>query len=103
MKPSKQRDSWLIFKIDISKAFDTFSWNFIDNILKIYNFPQEFSTLLLSCLKNVTYIPIINGKKTSSFSPSRGIKKGDPISPYVFVRAMEYLIKLIHDQIQVGN
>lgn len=59
MKYSKSKDGWLIYKIDIAKAFDSISWNFIENILSPYHFPLEFNTLILSCLKKVTYTPIV--------------------------------------------
>lgn len=48
-------------------------------------------------------MPILNGRKCTSFVPERGIKQGDPISPYIFFLGMEYLTKLIKDQIQENN
>lgn len=93
----------LFLKIDIAKAFDTISWTFIEHILQLLNFPNKFTSFLLFCLKNVTYTPILNGKKCPPFNPERGIKQGDPISPYIFILGMEYLSKLIKDQIQANN
>lgn len=52
---------------------------------------------------SVTYTPFFNGKKCNTFKPERGIKQGDPISPYIFILGMEYLSKLIQDQIQINN
>lgn len=72
MKHSKTWDVWLIFKIDIGKAFDTISWNFTGNILNLYNFPHDFNTLLLSCLKIITYMPKINEEKKIILLPIQG-------------------------------
>lgn len=74
--------------------------NLMKKILNLYSWPSNFIFLLLSCLRNVTYTPIFNGKKCDSFCPERGIKQGDPISPYIFILCIEYLSKLIKDQIQ---
>lgn len=100
LNASKKREGWLILKIDFKKAFDSISWTFIDKILHLYNFLHQYIELLLSCPKNVQYTPIINGKKTASFSPYRGIGQGDPISPYIFILAMQYLTKLIIDKLE---
>lgn len=81
MKNSRNKDGWMIIKIDIKKTFDSISWGFIENMLHMYNTPSKLKDLILSCLKHIKYIPTINGKKTQAFRPSRGIRQGDPISP----------------------
>lgn len=88
----------MIVKIDIKNTFDTFSWDFIDNMLQLFNLPNELKNLILSCLKNVQYTPIMNGKKTQTFRPFRGIIQGNPISPYIFILGIEYLNHLIQKQ-----
>ncbi|KAF7813159.1 reverse transcriptase [Senna tora] len=57
----------------------------------MFNFPDHFTKLIMSCLQNVSYSTQINGKFTNTFSPQRGIRQGDPISPYLFIQAIEYL------------
>ncbi|KAF7813020.1 reverse transcriptase [Senna tora] len=57
----------------------------------MFNFPDHFTKLIMSCLQNVSYSTQINGKITNTFSPQRGIRQGDPISPYLFILAIEYL------------
>lgn len=99
MNSSKEKEGWLVVKIDIRRAFDTISWSFIDQMLKNFQFPTSLNNLIFSCLKNVKYTPLINGKKRKSFYPSRGIKQGDLISPYLFILTMEFLNSLIRDKI----
>lgn len=60
---SNNKDGLLILKIDLRKAFDSISWTLIEKILNLYKLPHHFIDLFLSCLKNVHYTPIINGKK----------------------------------------
>lgn len=92
----KWKNGWLVLKIDLQKAFDTISWSFIERILPLYNLPQLYIKILLSCLRNVNYTPIINGKKSQSFVLTRGIRQGDPLSLYLFILAMESLTKIIN-------
>lgn len=69
MNNSKSIDGWMIIKIDIKKAFDSISWDFIETMLTNFNFPNTIKNLIMSCLWNVTYTPIINGKKKQNPSP----------------------------------
>lgn len=57
----------------------------------------------MSRLRNVTYTPIINRKKTESFTPSKGIRQGDPLSPYIFILTMELITHLINNEINNKN
>lgn len=75
------------------------SWDFIEKMLNNFNRPVELRILILSCLKNVQYTPIINGKKTQTFKPSKEIRQGDTISPYIFILEIEYLNHLIQEKI----
>lgn len=78
----------MIIKIDIKKAFDTIYWAFIENMLQLYNIRAELKQLILSCLKNIKFTPILNGKRTQYFRPSRGIRKGDHLS-HIFILGMK--------------
>lgn len=91
MHHSKSKTGWMIIKPDITKAFDTISWNFILDMLRLFNFPSQWISLFSSIFESFNYTPIINGKKLSAFKPQRGIGQGDSISPYLFSLAMEYL------------
>lgn len=92
--------NWLKKK---EEAIDSISWSYVEIFLPLYNFPQSFINIILSCLKNVQYTLIINGKKSEPFSPNRGIRKRDPLSPYIFILSMEYLTFMINDKIAQGS
>lgn len=95
----KVKEGWLVVKIDIRMAFDTISWSFINKMLRIFKITASLNDLIISCLQKVKYTPLINGKKVKSIYPTRGIKQGDPISPYLFILAMEFLRNLIREKI----
>lgn len=91
--------------IDIEKAFDTISWNFIEKLLNLYEFQAPLHSpnhLLPKECQIHTHLKW-KKKKTSSFLPSRGIRQGYPISPYIFILTIEYLSKLIQDKIMEKN
>jgi hypothetical protein len=46
---------------------------------------------------------LVNGERLETFSPSRGICQGDPLSPYIFILCMEYLACLIHEETTKGH
>lgn len=103
MNKSKSKKGWLILQLVIRKGFYTISWSFILELLKAYNPPSEWISLINSCLSGMDYTPIFNGTKIDSFKPKRGIRQGDPLYPYLFILAMEYLSILISNSINQGN
>lgn len=103
MQRSKTREGWLILKLDMNKAFDTISWNFILHMLKLFNFPAQWICLFSSLFHSFNYTPIINGNRTSTFKPQRGIRQGDPISPYLFILAMKFLSLTISEEVNKKN
>ena len=67
-------------------------------MLNLYNLPQDMVKLIMSCILGSSISFLFNGGKLDPFLPSRGIKQGDPLSPYLFVQCMEVLGFLIADQ-----
>ncbi|XP_059285182.1 uncharacterized protein LOC132038545 [Lycium ferocissimum] len=55
------------------------------------HFPEKFIAWLMECIQTVHYSIIVNGEPTPPFNAAKGLRQGDPISPYLFAIAMEYL------------
>lgn len=64
-------------------------------VLDHFGFHKTISELILSCISSTSTSLLFNGRKLEAFSHSRGIRQGDPISPYIFLLYMEYLSSLI--------
>ncbi|XP_062099866.1 uncharacterized protein LOC133805720 [Humulus lupulus] len=84
-----------IMKIDISKAYDSIDWNFLENLLNALCFPKRFIKWIMICLRGSSYALVLNGSIQGRFKGARGLKQGDPISPLLFVIVMDYLTRLL--------
>ncbi|XP_071687637.1 uncharacterized protein [Rutidosis leptorrhynchoides] len=93
LKRKKQKG--LIFKVDFEKAFDCIEWDFLFNTMKSLGFGIKWISFIKACLSSSTISILINGSPTREFTPGRGIRQGDPISPFLFIIAAEGLNILV--------
>ena len=85
----------MILKIDLSKAFDKLSWTYIQKMLSAYGFSPPWVRWVMSLVSSTLFSILINGIPSQPFSPSQGIRQGDPLSPFLFVLMAEGLGRLI--------
>ncbi|XP_061376344.1 uncharacterized protein LOC133318374 [Gastrolobium bilobum] len=86
---------FMVIKVDLEKAYDRLNWKFIHRVLDEIQIPDKLSKLIMAAVTSPETNIIWNGKLTEEFQPSRGVRQGDPISPYLFVLAMEKLSHII--------
>uniref|UniRef100_A0A803Q5P9 Reverse transcriptase domain-containing protein n=1 Tax=Cannabis sativa TaxID=3483 RepID=A0A803Q5P9_CANSA len=94
---------WVGLKLDMEKAFDRVEWDFLLAILNKFKFPIELISLIHQCISSATIRFSINGQITNSLHPSRGIRQGDPLSPYLFLLCSEGLTAALRLQEQSGS
>jgi hypothetical protein len=79
----------VLMKIDISKAFDTLSWEFLMEMLRRRGFGRIFCSWLCGTLRSAFTRVMINGTLGAPIQPARGVRQGDPLSPTLYILAMD--------------
>ncbi|XP_060195103.1 uncharacterized protein LOC132624322 [Lycium barbarum] len=93
-KPNKGGN--VVIKLDMSKAYDRISWNFICVVMRKMGFNEHWIFIIWNLMSNAWYTICINGKRNGFFKSQRGVKQGDPISPGLFIIASEVLSRLLN-------
>ncbi|KAK4383980.1 hypothetical protein Sango_3102300 [Sesamum angolense] len=68
-------------KVDIQKAYDSVEWDFMVEVLKLFNFPHQFITLIEQCISTATFSVSLNGSINGFFKGGRGLRQGLQVNP----------------------
>lgn len=91
----KRKNKFPCLKIDMSQAYDRMERNFVIETLKSLGFHEDFNKIVMECISLVSFSILLNGSPFENFYPSRGLRKGDPLFPYLFNIGMEVLSQLL--------
>ncbi|KAJ0520505.1 putative RNA-directed DNA polymerase [Helianthus annuus] len=92
----------MLLKVDFEKAFDSISWSFLDSVLSQMGFPALWRKWMMGLLKTARTSVLVNGSPTLEFEIQKGVRQGDPLSPLLFILAMEALHIATESAVQLG-
>ncbi|XP_042964017.1 uncharacterized protein LOC122298309 [Carya illinoinensis] len=93
----------VLVKLDMSKAYDRVNWRFLIHVLGVFGFSSQFCDLINLCISSPWYSIMLNGTSLGFFKGERGLRQGDPLSPYLFVIMQEVLSRLLKKAFVNGN
>ncbi|GJS89701.1 RNA-directed DNA polymerase, eukaryota, reverse transcriptase zinc-binding domain protein [Tanacetum coccineum] len=99
---NRKKSKLMVFKIDFEKAFDSVSWDYLFRVMNFMGFSEKWISWIKGCLYTATASILVNGSPTCEYHINRGLRQGDPLSPFLFIIAMEGLHVAVEDAISAG-
>jgi len=107
----RRRMSGLCFKVDFEKAYDSVSWEFLYDMLRRLGFHSRWIMWIKGCLASASVSVLVNGSPTEEFYPSRGLRQGDRLAPFLFLVVAEGLTGIVrqaakanlYDSLNIGR
>ena len=96
-------ESFAAVKLDMSKAYDRVEWCFLEMMMNKLGFCEEWVNIIMKCVTTVKYRIKVNGGLTEEIILERGLRQGDPLSPYLFLLCAEAFSCLLHAAEEDGD
>ncbi|XP_057755427.1 secreted RxLR effector protein 78-like [Arachis stenosperma] len=95
-----RKKSAAIIKLAFQKAYDRVKWSFVDIVLQKMGFDHIWRGWIKECVCSASMSVLINGSPTKPFKMERGLRQGDPLSPFLFVLVVDVLHRMIREAVR---
>ncbi|MCH84541.1 LINE-1 reverse transcriptase like [Trifolium medium] len=99
----RRKDTCLLFKVDFERAYDTVSWNYLERMMVKMGFAGQWMRWMRVCIFNSSMSVLVNGSPTEDFKVGKGLRQGDPLSPFLFLIAAEGLTGMVNKAVDIGQ
>ena len=89
-----------IVQIDYEKTYDSVNWDFLYHMIERMGFCDRWISWIKESLGSSLVLVLVNGSPTKEFAPTRGLRKGDPMTPFLFLVVVEDLAGLVRQAIK---
>jgi len=96
----KSKKELMLFKVDFEKAYDSVDWGYLDTVMNKMAFLLLWRKWIKECVSTATASVLVNGSPTKEFPLQRGLRQGDPLSPFLFLLAAEALNVLMSSVVE---
>ncbi|KAM0834186.1 hypothetical protein ACQ4PT_063778 [Festuca glaucescens] len=100
---AKANNSFCAYKLDLSKAYDRVDWVFLEDVMHKMGFAHQWVRWIMLCVTTVRYSVKLNGALLEAFTPTRGLRQGDPLSPFLFLFIADGLSELLRAEVEAGG
>lgn len=97
------KSDFIAIKTYMSKAYDRVEWDFLEVLFQRMGFDSKWIQWVMLCIRSVTYTVLLNGQPYGRITPERGIRQGDPLSPFIFILCAEALVHVMNRAELEGN
>jgi hypothetical protein len=100
---NSDRSNFCAYKLDLAKAYDRVDWRYLENVLVKLGFHWRWVQWVMECVTTVRYSVRFNGVLMDTIQPTRGLRQGDPLSPYLFLFVADGLSKVLQNEASNGS
>ncbi|MFS8007526.1 putative RNA-directed DNA polymerase [Helianthus anomalus] len=91
-----------LLKLDFEKAYDNVNWGFLRDAMLQMGFPCVWCEWVHAILSSARSAVLVNGSPTFDFQCEKGMRQGDPLSPFLFLIVMEVLSCCFEKAVMIG-